>query len=244
VIYGLRSFGWLLLLTVWHALRVSIAALAGVPDRPGGFYDREVRQWGQRLLRVTGLAVAVEGVHRLDPSRGYVYAANHASFVDVWLLVAALPGSIRFVAKRELLRVPLIGSAMRATGQIPVDRQDRDAAERSYETAAEVLRRGRSIIVFVEGTRSADGRLGDFKKGAFVLAIEAGAPLVPVYLRGTAAAMPRGGLWLRHRPVGLVVGDPVPTAGLAYDDRDALLRRTRAWFVAQQERVDPARSAG
>jgi 1-acyl-sn-glycerol-3-phosphate acyltransferase len=244
VIYGLRSFGWLLLLTVWHALRVSVAALGGVPDRQGGFYDRELRGWGQRLLRATALPVEVEGLDRLTPGRAYVFAANHASFVDVWILVAMLPGSVRFIAKRELLRVPLIGSAIRATGQIPVDRRDRDAAERSYDEAAEALRGGRSVIVFVEGTRSADGRVGEFKKGAFVLAIEAGVPLVPVYLRGTGAAMPRGGLWLRRRPVGLVIGDPIPATGLAYDDRDVLLARARAWFLAQEERVDPARRDG
>jgi 1-acyl-sn-glycerol-3-phosphate acyltransferase len=239
VIYGLRAFGWLLLLTVWHALRVSVAALAGVTDRQGGFYDRELRVWAQRVLRRTRLRLEVEGLERLAPG-GYVFAANHASFVDVWILVALLPGSTRFIAKRELLLVPLIGSAMRATGQIPIDRRHLEAAERSYANAAAVLRGGRSVIVFVEGTRSRDGRLGEFKKGGFVLAIQAGVPLVPVYLRGTHSAMPRGSLWLRPRPVGLVIGEPVPTTDLTYDDRDALLARTHAWFLAQQERVDPA----
>jgi 1-acyl-sn-glycerol-3-phosphate acyltransferase len=118
--------------------------------------------------------------------------------VDVWILVAMLPGSIRFIAKRELLRVPLIGSAIRATGQIPVNRHDRDAAERSYSEAAEVLRRGRSVIVFVEGTRSADGRLGEFKKGGFVLATRS-SPRGSVTTIGTRCSRARArGSWRRR----------------------------------------------
>jgi hypothetical protein len=145
VIDGLRSFGWLFILTFWHGLRVSVAALIGVPDRLGGFYDQELRRWARRLLEVTGLPVETKG--------------------------------------REL------------------------------------------------------------KKGAFVLAIEARAPLVPVYLGGTHEAMPPGGLWLRRRPVILVVGEPIPTDGLAYEDRDALLVRAREWFLAEERAVDGARRA-
>ena len=243
MIYGLRSFGWLFFLTVWHALKVTVAALAGVRDRAGGFYDRELRTWARRLLEVTGLPVEVRGLDRLPPA-ACVYAANHASFVDIWVLVARLPGSVRFVAKRELYRIPIFGWALRATGQIPMDRRDREAAARSYRSAAGVVRGGRSVIVFVEGTRSRDGRLSEFKKGGFVLAIEAGVPLVPVYLRGTHAAMPRGSLWLRRRPVALVAGEPIPTAGLTYDDRGTLLARVREWFLAQERAVDGARGAG
>lgn len=242
MIYGLRSFAWLFCLTVWHALKVTVAALAGVRDRPGGFYDRELQTWAGRLLAVTDLPVETRGLERVPPA-GCVYAVNHASFVDVWVLVARLPGSVRFVAKRELYRIPIFGWALRATGQIPMDRRDREAAARSYRSAADVVRGGRSVIVFVEGTRTWTGRLGEFKKGAFVLAIAAGAPVVPVYLRGTRAAMPRGSLWLRRRPVTLVAGEPVPTAGLTYDDRDALRARVRAWFLAQERAVDGAGGA-
>ncbi|HET8733605.1 MAG TPA: lysophospholipid acyltransferase family protein [Anaeromyxobacteraceae bacterium] len=242
MIYGLRSFAWLFCLTVWHALKVTVAALAGVRDRPGGFYDRELRTWAGRLLQVTNLPVETRGLERVPPA-ACVYAVNHASFVDVWVLVAKLPGSVRFVAKRELYFVPIFGWALRATGQIALDRRDREAAARSYRAAAEAVRGGRSVIVFVEGTRTRSGRLGEFKKGAFVLAIEAGAPVVPVYLRGTRAAMPRGSLWLRRRPVTLVAGEPVPTAGLTYDDRDALRARVREWFLAEERAVDGARGA-
>jgi len=240
--HALWSLACIVGFTLWHALRVSVAALVGVPDRAGGVYDREPRDWARRLISATGLPVSVDGLERLEAGRPYVFAANHASFVDIWILLASLPGSLRFIAKRELYAIPLFGRGLRATGQIPVDRRDLDAATHSYENAAEIIRGGRSVIIFVEGTRSRDGRLGEFKKGAFVLAIAAGVPLVPVYLGGTHWVLPPGSLCLRVRPVALIVGDPIPTEGLDYGDRDDLLARARTWFQRQQADVDAARS--
>jgi 1-acyl-sn-glycerol-3-phosphate acyltransferase len=238
--YGLWSLSCLVALTLWHGLRASVGALLGVSDRPGGLYDREPRDWAHHLLRATGLPVEVSGLERLERDRPYVFAANHASFVDIWVLLGRLPGSLRFVAKRELFSIPVFGRALRATGQVAVDRQHLEAATQSYEEAAREVRSGRSVIVFVEGTRSRTGRLQEFKKGAFVLAIAAGVPLVPVYLRGSHRVLPRGSLWLRRGPVRLVIGEPLPTEGLTYDDRDDLLARTHAWFLLQQAAVDAA----
>jgi 1-acyl-sn-glycerol-3-phosphate acyltransferase len=240
--HALWAWACVLGLTLWHGLRASAGALVGVPDRPGGLYDREPRNWARHLVWATRLPIAATGLERLEPGRSYVFAANHASFVDIWVLLACLPGSLRFIAKRELYSIPVFGRALRATGQIAVDRQDLDAATQSYESAAQAVRGGRSVIVFVEGTRSRDGRLREFKKGAFVLAIAAGVPLVPVYLRGTWTVLPRGSLWFRARPVELVVGEPLPTEGLTYADRDALLVRARWWFEQQQADVDAAKT--
>jgi 1-acyl-sn-glycerol-3-phosphate acyltransferase len=236
--YGLWCLGCIVAFTLWHGIRASVGALLGVPDRRGGLYDREPRDWARHLLRATGLPVEVTGLERLDPDRPCVFAANHASFVDVWVLLGCLPGSLRFIAKQELLAIPLFGSALRATGQIAVDRQRLEAATQSYAEAARDVRGGRSVIVFVEGTRSRTGRVQELKKGAFVLAIEAGVPLVPVYLLGTHRVLPRGSLWLRRGVVGLVVGEPMSTEGLSYADRDDLLVRVYQWFLVQQAAVD------
>jgi 1-acyl-sn-glycerol-3-phosphate acyltransferase len=242
LMYALWSFGCIVAFTLWHGVRASLGALVGIPDRPGGLYDREPRDWAHHLIRVTRLQVEAVGLERLQSDRPYVFAANHASFVDIWVLLAWLPGSVRFIAKRELFAIPLFGAALRATGQIALDRQHLDSATQSYGEAAGEVRGGRSVIVFVEGTRSRDGRLQEFKKGAFVLAIEAGVPLVPVFVRGTHRVLPRGSLWLRRGAVGLVVGQPVSTDGFTYADRDELLTRTREWFLAQQAAVDAAES--
>jgi 1-acyl-sn-glycerol-3-phosphate acyltransferase len=240
VIHALWSLACALALTLYHGLRIVGGALFGMPDRAGGLYDRAPRDWGRQLLRLTGLEVTVRGLERLREGQPYVFASNHASLVDIWVLLTYLPGRLRFIAKRELYRVPLLGAALRATRTIPIDRQHREAAAQAYESAARDVRSGRSVIVFVEGTRTRTGRLQEFKKGGFVLAITAGVPVVPVYLSGTYATLRKGSIRLRRHPITLTIGEPIPTAGLTYDDRERLLERCRQWMLAQQASVDAA----
>jgi 1-acyl-sn-glycerol-3-phosphate acyltransferase len=143
-----------------------------------------------------------------------------------------LPGSVRFVAKKELLSIPIFGQALRARGEIPINRTNLRDAFAAYDEAAERLQAGLSAIVFVEGTRSRDGKLHDFKKGPFVLAIRAGVPIVPVFIEGTFEALPPGGWYVRRRPITLKIGTPIPTAGREFDDRDELMKQTRAAMLA------------
>lgn len=217
----------LVALVVWYGCVCIFAGLFRVKHRPGGIYDRAGRGWGRSLLAVNGLRVRVEGMERLEPGRSYVFASNHSSFADIWVLFAYLPGSVRFVAKKELLSIPIFGQALRARGEIPINRTNLRDAFAAYDEAAERLRAGLSAIVFVEGTRSRDGKLHDFKKGPFVLAIRAGVPIVPVFIEGTFEALPPGGWYVRLRPITLKIGEPVPTADREFDDRDELMRRTR-----------------
>jgi 1-acyl-sn-glycerol-3-phosphate acyltransferase len=163
--------------------------------------------------------------------------------VDIWVLLAVLPGTVRFLAKRELLRVPLFGWAMAAAGHIPINRRKLQSAFGSYETAARMVRAGTSAIVFGEGTRSRLGRLLPLKKGPFVLAIEAGVPIVPVYIAGTYDVLPKGRVALRRRPITVCLAEPIPTDGSSYDDRDALTARCRTALEASREHVDPVREA-
>ncbi|HEX5388050.1 MAG TPA: lysophospholipid acyltransferase family protein [Gemmatimonadales bacterium] len=236
--YAVRCFVALISLTAWHGTRAIVAGLLGGRAEPGAMLDREPRAWGRQLLRTSGLHVETVGLDRLNAGQPYVYASNHASFVDIWVLLALLPGLVRFITKRELLRIPIFGDAIRATGQIALDRHDPASGVHAYDSAVREACAGRSVVVFVEGTRSADGRLHRFKKGAFVLAIAAGVPLVPVYLAGTHDVMPRGTLRLRRGPIRLTVGEPIPTAGLDAADARRLQHEVRAWFVAQEAGVD------
>lgn len=219
-------------LTAWYGTSVILAALARVAHRPGGVYDRAAREWGRGLLRATGVTVEVRGEERLRPDRPCVYVANHASFADIWVLLASLPGTIRFVFKKEFLRFPLLGLAMVRAGHIRIDRQRRAAAFAAYDDAAQAVRRGTSPVVFAEGTRSRDGRLLPFKKGPFVLAIAAQVPVVPVLVEGGFALMPRGALAPRRGTMRVAIGEEIPTVGLDYDDREALAERTRAALVS------------
>lgn len=211
--------------TIWATCRLVFAWIRRAPAGPGSIYETIPREWARDLLRSAGIDVRVKGREHLDGVGTCIYCANHTSFVDPGALIEAVPGSVRFVAKRSLFRVPVFGTALRLTGQIPVDRADRDAAVDSFSEAGRILREGVSAAVFVEGTRSRDGSLQSFKKGAFVLAISLQVPCVPVYIVGARALMPRGGFVPRPGAVEVRIGLPIPTAGLTYEDRDALKRR-------------------
>lgn len=230
--HGLGYVWFLVSRTAHHVRALAQARREGLPDVPGGVYDEIPRQWARELMHATGISVHVEGLEHLPRSGSCVYASNHASFIDTWVLVVTLPGSVRFLAKRELLRIPIFGAGVRLTGQIPIDRGRREEAIGACSDATEIVRSGKSAIVFVEGTRTRDGSLRAFKKGAFVLAIEAQVPVVPVYVQGTFERLPRGRIVPTPGEVTVRIGSPISTAGFGYEDRDMLLARTRTAMEA------------
>jgi 1-acyl-sn-glycerol-3-phosphate acyltransferase len=226
-----------------HAAAVLAAALLGVRRRPGGIYDWATSDWSRDLLAAAGTPLVVEGRERVPRDTPVVYASNHSSMFDIWALAAALPGSIRFVAKQELARIPLVGRAMIASGHVTIDRAHPARALEAYQRAAAVIRSGVSAVVFPEGTRSRTGELLPFKNAPFGLAIAAQVPVVPVYVRNTFEILPKGRMLLRPRPIRIVVGDPIPTAGMTVERRQELRDRVRAALLALQACVD-ARAAG
>jgi len=223
---------WFLLtvppLTIFIASWIILASWAGVRYEPHGLYDRLVRRWARWLVRLHSIPLRITGRDRLDPNQSYVFASNHESFVDVWALVLAIPHSCRFVAKKELTKVPFFGPAMEDAGHISIDRRNLESAFSSYDQAAAAIQNGLSAAVFAEGTRSRDGVMLPFKKGPFVLAIRAAVPVVPVLIRGGFENLPKGSIAVRGLPMSVQFGEPIPTAGLIYEDRDALSARCRA----------------
>lgn len=190
----------------------------------------------RNLIRLCGVRVHVAGIETLGPGP-FVFAPNHQSHFDIPVLLGFLPGITRFGAKKELFREPVLGIVMRTLGMIPIDRDNPAEAITRLERAT---REPTSVVMFPEGTRSRDGVLRPFKKGAFVLAIRLGWPIVPVVCRGTHEVMPKGGyLSILPGDVELEVLEPIPTTGLGYDDRDALAERVRS---AIQSGLSPARA--
>jgi 1-acyl-sn-glycerol-3-phosphate acyltransferase len=175
------------------------------------------------MLWVAGTPVRVLGLEHVPAGTPVIYASNHQSWFDIWALAANLPGQVRFVSKRELARVPVLGPAMRSAGHIFLDRSNRQAAFAAYEEAGATIRSGMSAVVFPEGTRSRTGELQPFKKGPFVFGIAAQVPLVPVYCAGTFDILPKGKIRINTHPITIFVGPPIETAGLIYEDRERLM---------------------
>lgn len=224
LVHSVLHFFLLILLSVLGAL----LSLVSAPfDRSGDTVVWLARIWSRLLLVTAGVPLTVKIHGRLDPAQPYVFMANHLSTVDIWALFVAIPNNIRFIAKKQLGRIPLFGWAMAVGRFIFIDRQNPLAARRSIDLASQRIRRGSSVAIFPEGTRSRDGHLGPFKKGGIHLALTAGVPIVPVGIRGAHDVMPRGSLVLRRGPVIIEIGEPIPTAGLAPADRDAILERVR-----------------
>jgi 1-acyl-sn-glycerol-3-phosphate acyltransferase len=224
--------------TVVHATGTLFGALFRVQHRPGGVFDWGTSDWSRWVLRGAGTPLQVEGLERI-PAGPVVYASNHSSMFDIWALSAGLPGSIRFVAKQELARIPLLGPAMLAAGHVTIDRTNRSQAMDAYaEAARRIHARGVSTVVFPEGTRSRTGELLPFRNAPFGLAIAAQVPLVPVYVHDTFRILPKGAWRLRPTPIRIMVGEPIPTAGLTMRDREALRERAHQAIAALRARVD------
>jgi 1-acyl-sn-glycerol-3-phosphate acyltransferase len=201
------------------------------------------RTWSRLILATTGVRVDVVGLDRLVPGRTYVFVANHQSIYDIPILFWALPYQLRIIAKESLGRFPFLGWHLRRTGHMLVDRRrpDRTAI---FEWASRLTSQGLSLIVFPEGTRSADGRLGRFKGGSFYLALEAGLPVVPLSVVGSRHVMLKGRLATYPGDVRLVVHAPIDTSELAGSDPKQFGERVREIIRADAESdVELLRSA-
>ena len=215
-----------LVLTFLLAPVVVVARLLGAKEGPRSIYAWATRSWARGVGAAAGLHVRVHHPERISRYEGTVYACNHVSWFDVFALAGVLP-RYSFIAKSELRRIPMFGFGAEAAGIVFLDRDNRKAAFESYELAARQVARGRSIVVFPEGTRGRDYHLRPFKKGPFVLAIASQRPVVPTIVHGAREMMPKGSLRIRAGTVDLHFLEPIPTAGLTYDDRAELM--TRVW---------------
>ena len=226
---------------VFRALGVVLNTLVFAPivtlvclfERDGKTGYRIAKVWVAINLWISGVRLAVSGREHLDPSRSYVFMSNHRSNADIVALASALwEYQLRWVAKKELLKVPIFGWGVKALKNIIIDRSNHAEAVRTYAAAAERIRRGISVIVFPEGTRGVGVELLPFKKGGFVLAIETATPIVPIGIVGTAAVLPRRDWRVEGGDVEVRIGKPIETAGLSIEDRNQLVASLRQEITA------------
>lgn len=195
--------------------------------------NRVIRTWGRVALFFGAVKVTVVGAELLDPNGSYMLISNHQSAMDPPIHAGKLPVSVRFLAKAELFKFPVFGRAMRAVGMVETDRRAGVAGHRAINRqVARVMELEKSLIVYPEGTRTKDGHLRDFKKGAFRIAIDNDLPIVPLTLHGAFEAWPPGSRVCWGGPVTMVVHEPIPTHGLSTEDIDDLRDRTREIMAA------------
>lgn len=204
--FGLWFHFWLLPITVIGGI---LTILFSYLDPSGRMLHRIARWWGQTLLYFGRITVRVEGLEHLVPGQTYVFAANHRSNFDIYLLLAVLPENFAFVAKKSLFKIPIFGQAIDRMGCVPVDRENIQQAIRSLNQAAAKVSQGNSIAIFPEGTRATSPMLIPFKKGVFIMAQRSGQPVVPVSINGTRFIQPRGTIRVQPGPVKIVISPPI-----------------------------------
>jgi len=212
----------------------TVSIIGGLVRAPAALHDWVHRNWGRTELWAAGVRTRVSGLENVSRTAPQIFVSNHQSIFDIFAILACAPVSVRFVAKKELGRIPVLSLAMQAAGHVFIDRKDRRGARRAMRAAGERMKRERlSLGLFPEGTRSRTGALGDFKKGTFVLAIETQVPIVPVSVDGGHRIASRG----RIRPGTMLLSfaEPLPTAGKTAEDRDMVLAAVRREIEAMLE---------
>jgi 1-acyl-sn-glycerol-3-phosphate acyltransferase len=210
--------------TIFLAPLAVLATVLGLHDeRGGGVQQWCMRTWARSLCWAAGAKVLVHGAEHVADGAGTVYASNHVSWYDVFAIASVLP-HYTFVAKAELRRIPIFGWGAEGAGVVFLARQNRKSAFEAYELVAQKIRTGLSVVVFPEGTRGRDYALRPFKKGPFVLAIAAGAPVVPIVVYGAREVMHKGSFRVTAATVHVHLLEPVSTTGYDYEHRHELMR--------------------
>jgi 1-acyl-sn-glycerol-3-phosphate acyltransferase len=221
---ALIAYPTMVLMTLVLGVPIVILSLFGVRIPPESFLGRAPRYWSRAVLAVSGVKVVLRHPEHIGPpDEARVYVSNHVSWYEIFALASVLP-HYRFVAKKELASLPIFGRAAKEVAGIFIDRKNRKAAFEAYAEAAEQIRSGISVAVYPEGTRGRSYVLRPFKKGPFVLAIAAQAPIVPVVSWGTREIQGKGDAAIHAGTCELTFLEPIPTAGLTYDDRDRLVQ--------------------
>ena len=223
--------------------------IAGMIPGWGYLAYRIGRAWNWVVAKLMGVTFSLTGAEKVVPGESYIITPNHQSFADILALFVCLPTPFRWVIKKELLKIPLFGRALGATGAICLDRSDKDRSVKALQESTDKLRGGWSVLIYPEGTRTPDGLLHPFKKGAFMMAVQTGISILPVTCNGAFKILPKKKLFFRPGHVTLTIGDPMITKGLTVNDVPQLMERT--WRAINQhlnpgyDPFDPAlRGAG
>ncbi|MDT5062652.1 MAG: 1-acyl-sn-glycerol-3-phosphate acyltransferase [Acidobacteriota bacterium] len=201
----------------------SLSLLLSLYDPTGKRQHWCARAWCRMIARTAGSRVRVYGAQHIEPGTSYVFLSTHQSYMDIPAMLGYLPAQLRIAAKKSLFRIPFMGWHLTRAGHIPVDRSSTQNAVASMQKAASYLRGGICAFIFPEGTRSRDGYLHKFKKGGFKLAIQAGAPIIPITIIGSRQRLPPDEIIFRPGLIEMYVDPPIPTNGLTDEGIETLM---------------------
>jgi 1-acyl-sn-glycerol-3-phosphate acyltransferase len=218
-------FSWLIIATVLVFPPITLVSLF---SKTGNSLFHLARFWAWLVLKISAVHVVVRGADKIDRTRSYMIIANHQSHFDGPALALGLGGlQFRWIAKKELLGIPLFGHCLNSSRNIFIDRTNRESAHASIQKGMAMLPAGAGVMCFAEGTRSETGQVGPFKKGGFAAALQRRMPLLPITINGSRHVLPKGSLVFRRGIIELVIADPIETAGKSSDDLDKLIKVTR-----------------
>jgi 1-acyl-sn-glycerol-3-phosphate acyltransferase len=228
-------------ITVYTIVLGTASIVSSAFDRRGYFAHGCARAWSRLILKTTGVRVTIEGLDRIVAGKTYVFVSNHQSIYDTPVVFASLPYQLRIIAKESLSRFPVLGWHLKRGGHLFVDRRNPDRAGILNRWRA-LVSEGLSLIIYAEGTRSGNGSVARFKAGSFLLAIEAGLPIVPLAIVGTRKVMPKGRLRTEPADVRLIVHDPIQPPAIAQPsvhDAKALADRVHDIVAAAVQECQP-----
>jgi 1-acyl-sn-glycerol-3-phosphate acyltransferase len=209
VLYGLYQYIIVWPIMVVLTLFTAVFTILFIPFRNAEFVHKVQQFWSCSFFRLMLLPVTVEGLEHIQPGQSYVFVSNHQSMFDVWLIYGWLPVIFKWLMKAELRKVPFVGTACKAAGHIYVDRKNPKAALESMENVKKQLKDGICTVIFPEGTRTKDGQVGRFKRGAFQIALDLKLPIIPISLSGCYDVLPKGKPFVYRRPVRMYVGESI-----------------------------------
>ena len=218
---------------LWISIFISTVGLSTLAfitfpfDRNGNIVHYYARWWAKMQLLVSGVRVKVWGLEHIGKEPSYVYMANHQGSFDIFALLSCLPVQFRWIAKKELFAIPILGWAMGAANYISIDRSGKRKALESIERAASKIKAGVSVVIFPEGTRSRDGSIQPFKRGGFTLALKSGVPIIPITINGSGDVMPRDSLRVRPGKIRVTIDRAIETTRHSLSERNVLMEKVR-----------------
>jgi 1-acyl-sn-glycerol-3-phosphate acyltransferase len=236
----LRALLWTAPLIVLATILMgSISVICSFFDPTGSRQHAISRRWARMLLAISGIKVRARGIEKIQPGRNYLFYGNHLSLMDTPVVLSQLPEKFLFLVNIRFVKMPFLGTHLRRAGHFSIDSSDTRASLRALNDAAKQIKgKNLSVLVFPEGSRSASGKLAEFKEGAALIALKSGVPVLPFILRGTRDVLPVGGAIVRGGIVDFVLGEPISPEGFTTKDREQFSALMRSRLIEMQRQLD------